>query len=151
VALIARHDEGGPAADRTEAADDQPVDARLGHQEAGAVVETVAVIIARIIAVAPDDDVGVGRLFGQQSPLEWAFEHLGHGNLFMRAAASGRRRSLLLNDLRVECAQPSTAGLAGRKGRVARGRQARTNAISGVEQPFPWADYGLAPDAAQSS
>src|SRR5690606_32399711 len=59
VSLVARDDEGRARADGTEAADDQPIDVgAVRHQIAGAVIEAVAVVVARVIAVAAGNDVG---------------------------------------------------------------------------------------------
>ncbi len=77
--LIAGHDEGSATADRTEAADDQPVDARFGHQIAGTLIEAVAVIIAGIVAVAANNDVGIGDLTVERNAQKRALEVVGHG------------------------------------------------------------------------
>ena len=78
VTLVAGHDEGGAGADRAEAADDQPVDALVGQQIAGAVFEAVAVVVAGIVAEAADDDVGIGDLLVEGHAPEGAFEVVVH-------------------------------------------------------------------------
>ncbi len=98
VALIARHDEGGARADGAEGADNEPVDAGCRHQVAGAVVKGMAVIIARIIAVAADNDVGIGDLAVERDAQERAFEEIGHdcsmeGAPDRRGCAENRMRS----------------------------------------------------------
>ncbi|MCY1548543.1 hypothetical protein D9M68_846630 [compost metagenome] len=78
VALIAGHDESGTRSDGTEAADNQLVGAGVGQQIAGAIIEAVPVIIARIITVGADDDIGMSDLLVEWDALERAFEEIGH-------------------------------------------------------------------------
>src|SRR5690606_4035890 len=78
VALIAGHDEGRARSDRAEAADDEPVRALVRQKETGAIIEAVAVVIARIIAVPADDDVRVGDLLVERNAPEGALEEIVH-------------------------------------------------------------------------
>ena len=79
MALIARHDEAGAAADGTEGTDDELVHViAFRAQIAGAVVEAVAVVIAGVIAVAARTDVGVADLLVQRDALEGTFKEI-HG------------------------------------------------------------------------
>ncbi len=80
MALITRHDESGTRSDRAKAADDKLIGTFIGQEKAGAVVKTMAMIIARIIAVAPNDDVRICDLVVERDALEWAFEVIFHDN-----------------------------------------------------------------------
>src|SRR5690606_6200246 len=95
VSLVPGHDEGGSGPYGAEAADQQLVGLRMRQKKPRTVIEAVAVVIAGIVAVSPDDDVRMPHLLVQRNALEGAFEEVGHGFTAPGAswrAANGNRR-----------------------------------------------------------
>src|SRR5690554_139714 len=94
VPLIAGHDKGRSRADRAEAADDQLVGLFVRQQIARTVIKAVAVIVAGVVAVAPDDDVGVRDLLVERDALEGAFKIIGHEEAHCGAAGAEAMRPI---------------------------------------------------------
>jgi len=78
VALVPIHDDGCARADRTEGSDYEFVDAFVRQEEASAVIKTVAMVVAGIIAVTSDSDVGIGDEAIKRDALERAIEYFLH-------------------------------------------------------------------------
>jgi len=80
VALIARHDERRARSDRAKAANYKLVHAFILKKEPRTIVKAVAVVIAGIVTVTTDDDVGVCDLLVERDALERAFKEVVHRN-----------------------------------------------------------------------
>ena len=77
--LIASHDKGSPTPDRAETTDDQLINViTVRKQIPCAVIESVPMIVARVIAVPPNFDIGVLHLLRKQLAFEGAIKVVGH-------------------------------------------------------------------------